>query len=453
MRYKPHNYQLTGQEFITRDDEQPGKALFLDMGLGKTVITLSAFVELQEQGRASNCLIVSTKRIVESVWRDEIEKWDHTRHLTLSIISGNQKQREQAVFRFADIYTVSVDNLVWLLNIIKEHGVRYSMIVFDELSLFKNHNSKRFKALRPYLPLFPFRIGLTGTPMSNAVPDIWAQMFLIDRGLRLGSGIGKFREKFLTVGAHKGMVVYKYNPKPGAVKQITNLISDVCLSMKAEDYLSLPEINYVTITVELPKDVKKKYDAFERDLVTQIGGQDISAIGAGALVTKLSQYADGWIYDEEGEAVEVHRAKIDAVKELLESGERLIIAYNYNHTREALFDALSSYRIDDLKRPGVDKAWNAGELDAVISHPRSVGHGLNVQDGGTGVCWFGNNYSLDLFKQLNARLHRQGRTRPVTVFQIVAKGTIDEEILKSLDKKDNLQNILINLLTKNLTSI
>ena len=451
MLYKPHDYQKAGQKFIT-DTTSPGKALFLDMGLGKTVITLSAFVELQEQGRAISCLIVSTKRIVESVWADEVKKWDHTRHLSVSVIAGNPKQRQEAALRYADIYAISVDNLVWLLNITKEFGLRYSMIVFDELSLFKNHASKRFKSIRPFLPLFPIRLGLTGTPMSNSVPDIWAQMYLIDRGERLGTGIGKFRERFLEIGAHKGMVVYKYEPKPGAVEQITGLISDVCLSMKAEDYLALPEINYVTITVDLPKEIKKQYDTLERDLVTQIDERDVSAISAGALVTKLSQFADGWIYDDTGEAVEIHRAKIDVVKELIESGERLIVAYNYNHTREALYRELSRYRIADLKQPGVDKAWNAGELDAVISHPRSVGHGLNVQDGGTGVCWFGNNYSLDLFKQLNARLHRQGRTRPVTVFQIVARGTIDEEIVKSLDKKDNLQNILINLLAKNLTS-
>lgn len=442
-----HDYQVRGVNHII-DNEYC--ALFLDMGLGKTVTTLTAIKELLDNCIISNALVIAPKKVTQVTWSDEIKNWEHLQGLTISVIDGTAKQRREAMAAKADIYAVSRDNIVWL---VLEHGgvkLPYDMVVIDELSSFKNHASKRFRAMRKVRKFIPRVVGLTGTPAPNGLIDLFAQMYLIDEGQRLGKTVTAYRDRFFRPGKRNGDIVYTYElkaPQGETEQQISDLISDITISMTAEDYLKMPDKIMLYDYVDLAPKVLAMYRDFEKEQILELINSDepISAASAAALSNKLQQFANGAIYDAERNIKDLHDEKLDKLDEIVEAanGEPVLIAYSYKHDLERIMQKLKAYKPVKLEKPEHVADWNAGKIPVLVTHPASAGHGLNLQKGGHNIVWFGNTWSLELYQQFNARLYRQGQGKPVTIHHIVTRGTIDEKIIKSLDGKRETQDGLM----------
>ena len=442
-----YEYQERGVNHII-DNEYC--ALFLDMGLGKTVTTLTAIKELLDNCIISNALVIAPKKVTQVTWSDEIKNWKHLQGLTISVIDGTANQRREAMAAKADIYAVSRDNIVWL--ILECGGVKlpYDMVVIDELSSFKNHASKRFRAMRKVRKFIPRVVGLTGTPSPNGLIDLFAQMYLIDQGERLGKSITAYRDRFFRPGKRNGDIVYSYalkSPQEETEQQISDLISDITISMTAEDYLKMPDRINIYDRVELSPKVLAQYKEFEKEQVLELTNSDepISAASAAALSNKLQQFANGAIYDADRKVIELHDEKLEKLEELVEAanGSPVLVAYSYKHDLDRIMQKLKAYKPVKLEKPGQIADWNAGKVKVLVAHPASVGHGLNLQKGGHTLIWFGNTWSLELYMQFNARLYRQGQAYPVTVHHIVTTGTVDEKIIKALDGKRDTQDGLM----------
>lgn len=443
-----HDYQVRGISHII---ENECAALFLDCGMGKSATTLTAIKELIDGCVISNVLIIAPKRVAEVTWKDEIANWEHLKGLTISVIAGTANQRRMAMQADADIYAVSRDNICWL---VQEYGgmrLPYDMIVIDELTSFKNHASKRFKALRKVRKFIHRVVGLTGTPSPNGLIDLWAQMYLIDEGKRLGKSIGRYRDEFFTAGSRNGDVIYSYIPKSPAEEteqKISNRISDICLSMKAEDYLKMPDKVSIYDYVELPPKAMEAYRTFEREQVLELinSGEPLTAATAAALSNKLQQMAGGQVYVSDRKVIDVHDEKIEKLKEIVEAsnGEPVLVAYAFKHEQARIMEALKEFKPRKLETARDIADWNEGKVPLMVAHPASVGHGINIQKGGHILVWFGNTWSLELYQQFNARLYRQGQMKPVMIHHIVTKGTVDEKIIRSLGGKKDTQDGLMN---------
>lgn len=447
QRNQLHSYQNRGVQHII---DNPFCALFLDMGLGKTVTTLTAIKELMDACIITNALVVAPKKVTQVTWTDEIKNWAHLQDLTISVIDGDVKHRRAAMAKKADIYAVSRDNIVWLVT---EYGgikLPFDMVVIDELSSFKNHASKRFRAMKRVRKFIPRVVGLTGTPSPNGLIDLFAQMYLIDEGERLGKTITGYRDRFFRPDKRNGDIVYTYalkQPADETEKQISDLISDITISMTAEDYLKMPDKIMLFDTVELPRKVYDNYLDFEREQVLELINSDelITAATAAALSNKLQQYANGAIYDADRNVKHIHDEKLEKLQEIVEAanGAPVLVAYSFIHDLDRIMDALKEYKPVKLEKPEHIAQWNDGKIQVLVTHPASAGHGLNLQKGGNILVWFGNTWSLELYMQFNARLYRQGQTKPVYIHHIVSKGTVDEKIIKALSGKKETQDGLM----------
>lgn len=441
--YTPHAYQRQAIDAIL---DNPKFALFLDMGLGKTIISLTAFTELQNSMCINNVLIVGPKKVAESTWDAECEKWEHTKGLKVSKILGTQDKRIKALNTEADIYVINRENVVWLVDYLESRKIvnPFDMLIIDELSSFKSHSARRFKTLKKLA--FSRVIGLTGTPAPNGYLDLWSQIYLLDKGKRLGKTITQFRNDYFTPGWGNGNVVYKYNLRNGAGKTINKLLSDICLSMKAEDYLQLPERIDDIIRVELSNNARKLYKEFEKESIMNLGDEPITAMNAASLSNKLCQFANGAIYDDERNVHHIHDDKLDALDELIEKAgdQPLLVAYTFKHDLSRLLERYPQARL--LKDDNDLRAWNDGKIKMLLAHPASAGHGLNLQAGGSIIVWFGLPWSLELYQQFNGRLHRQGQTKPVYIQHLVASGTFDERIVQVLTDKAVTQDDILSAL-------
>lgn len=438
MKYNPHNYQHFAAEFIL---EHPVCCLMLDMGLGKTVITLSALWELAlDHFDISKVLVIAPKRVATDTWPRELSKWEHLTGLTASLVVGNRQQREEALDRPAFLYIINRENVSWL---VENHRWDFDTVVIDELSSFKSNRSERFKAMKKVRPLVHRVIGLTGTPAPNSLLDLWPEMYLLDMGQRLGRFVTGYRERFFTPDKRNREIVYSYKPREGAENAIYSLISDICISMKAVDYLDMPERIDNRIEVEMSAKEKKIYDDFCRDMVVQIGDEELDAINAGVLSGKLLQMANGAVYGDDHKVLPIHSRKLDALEDLVEAanGKPLLVAYWYKHDLARIRERFPIARCIDTSKDISD--WNAGKVPLALIHPASAGHGLNLQEGGCTIVWYGLTWSLELYQQLNARLWRQGQKHTVVIHHIITKGTHDEDVMKALENKDMRQSNLI----------
>lgn len=446
MKYAPHNYQVYATRYI---EEHPISAVLLDMGLGKTSITLTALNDLLfDSFEAHRILVIGPLRVARDTWTAEADKWDHLQSLICSVAVGTESERKTALQKPADIYIINRENVQWL---IEDSGVPFDFdtVVVDELSSFKNYQSKRFRALMKVRPTVKRIIGLTGTPSANGLMDLWAEFRLLDMGARLGRFIGQYRTNYFMPDKRNGQVVFSYKPLPGAEQRIYDKIADITISMKSTDYLPMPELISSEYEVHLSEEERRHYDELKRDLVLQLPNGDITAANAAALSNKLSQMANGAVYDDVGGTIHIHDRKLDALEDLIEAanGKPVLVAYWFKHDLSRISERLQKLHVPFSKLDGADsiKRWNAGEIPVGLIHPASAGHGLNLQSGGSTLIWFGLTWSLELYQQTNARLWRQGQTADTVVVQhIVTKGTIDERILKALSTKDRTQAALIN---------
>jgi SNF2 family DNA or RNA helicase len=437
-----HEYQKYSVDFIVKN---PACGLLLEMGLGKSVITLTAIVELLhntfEVGRV---LVVAPLRVAKDTWSKECEKWEHLKHLKISKILGSKDERIKAINRKADIYIINRENIAWLVDHYKT-SFPYDMVVLDELSSFKNHNSERFKAIKTVRPYIKRIVGLTGTPAPNGLEDLWSQIYLLDKGERLGRFIGQYRRDYFTPDQRKGEVIYSYKPRKGAEQAIYDKLSDICVSMKAVDYITMPERIDNFVEVILDDKEQKLYSKLERDALLPFASGDIDAVNAAALTNKLLQMANGAVYDENGLVKHIHDRKLDALEDLIESanGKPVLIFYNFRHDRDRIAKRFNAV---DLRSSESCDTWNNGEILIAMAQPASVGHGLNLQAGGSNIIWFGLNWSLELYSQANARLWRQGQKNTVVVNHIITKGTTDESVMAAIRKKEKGQAGLIQAL-------
>lgn len=441
MKYTPHDYQRHTTQFII---DHPESAIFLGMGMGKTISTLTAINDLvRNRFETQKVLVIAPIRVARDTWPAEIHKWDHLDGLTVSPIIGTAKQREAAANRRADIYTIGRENIPWL---VKHHGSRwpYDMVIIDELSSFKNPQAKRFKALKKVRPKIHRIVGLTGTPAPNSLLDIWAPFRLIDNGQRLGKYITHYRDQYFTPGRRNGTVVYNWNLRPGADQAIYDNIADITVSMRTTDYLQLPEATHQHITVQLPPKARKHIDTLKRDLVLDLDDDTIDAANAATLSLKLQQLAGGAIYNEAGDNyITIHDEKIQALTELVDqsAGNTLLVCYWFKHERDRILDAIPGARVLDTQQDFHD--WNNGDIPVALIHPASAGHGLNLQAGGHIMVWYTTPWSLELYEQANARLHRQGQTEPVSIIHIDTEDSIDQTVHQALTRKDTTQQALI----------
>lgn len=446
MKYKPHKYQQYAIEFIK---QHPIAAILLDLGMGKTSIVLSCLNYLMfETFEVSKVLIIAPLRVARNTWSDEIKKWDHLQGLRYSIAVGTAAERIKALKADADIYIINRENVPWL---IEESGLPfdYDMVVVDELSSFKNWNAKRFKALMKVRPKVKRIVGLTGTPSSNGLMDLFAEFKVLDMGERLGRFISQYRVNFFRPDRVNGPIVYSYKLLPGAEDRIYEKISDITISMKASDYLEMPELISTKYKVYLDDEERAKYEELKNELVLQLPGAEITAANAATLSGKLSQLANGAIYDDDGSVNAFHDRKLDALEDLIESanGKPVLVAYWFKHDLKRITERLTALKVN-FQRLDSDESirkWNAGELQVGLIHPASAGHGLNLQEGGNTIIWFGITWSLELYSQTIGRLFRQGqKAKNVTVIHIITDGTVDERILKALEAKDSTQRALID---------
>lgn len=438
MKYKPHNYQQFATDFILN---QSICCLMLDMGLGKTVITLTALWQLAlDSFDVSKVLVIAPKRVAEDTWPKELAKWEHLIGLTSSLVLGSAAERKVALQKKAFLYIINRENVAWL---VKNHYWDFDMVVIDELSSFKSNKAERFKAMKKVRPMVTRIVGLTGTPAPNTLLDLWPQMYLMDMGQRLGRFIGGFRDRFFLPDKRNREIIYSYKPREGAEDAIYALISDICISMKAADYLDMPERIDNRIEVSMSPKERKLYDTFQKDMVLSIGDEELDATNAAALSNKLLQMANGAVYGEDKKVIPIHDRKLDALEDLVEAanGKPLLVAYWYKHDLQRIKARFKNARCIDTAKDIDD--WNAGKIPLALIHPASAGHGLNLQDGGCTIVWFGLTWSLELYQQLNARLWRQGQKHTVVIHHIVTKGTHDEDVMWALENKDTRQSALI----------
>lgn len=444
MIYRPHDYQRIAEEKII---ELPAVGLFLDMGLGKTVITLTAINRLMyEMFAVARVLVIAPKRVAEDTWSRESQKWDHLKHLKLSKILGTREQRLQAVNSDADIYIINRENVAWLVEECqKKRRWPYDMVVIDELSSFKSSKSQRFRALKKVTPLIKRIVGLTGTPTPNGLLDLWPQMYLLDRGQRLGKTITGYRDRYFNPGMRNGYTVFNWTPKEGADRAIQEKIKDICISMSASDYLTLPERMSNIIPVELSEKEKKLYKTMEKEQILSLDESEIVALTAATVTNKLLQMANGTVYDMDRNCKHIHDRKLEALEEILDvTDEPVLVFYNFQHDYDRLVEHFR--KLDPRRLDTADdiREWNEGKVRLLLAHPASVGHGLNIQDGGHIIIWFGLTWSLELYQQANARLYRQGQKKNVIIHHLVASGTIDEQVMAALEKKDTSQRALLD---------
>jgi SNF2 family DNA or RNA helicase len=439
-----HGYQEYCVGYIK---QHPYCALLLDMGLGKTLVTLTAVSDMLITGDITGrVLVVAPLPVARSVWAAEIDKWDHLKRLTCSLVLGTAAERTDALRRKAHIYAVNRENVPWLVETLGRRWP-FGTVIVDELSSFKSPQAKRFKALRAVRPFVERLIGLTGTPAPNGLTDLWSQIYLLDQGERLERYVTRYRQKYFYPARQNGNVVYTWGLRDGAEEAIHRRIGDIVVSMRAKDHLQLPPRTDSVCRVELDDEDMRAYKRLERKAVADIAGDAITAANAAVLTGKLLQLASGAAYGEDGAAVELHSAKIDALKGLVEDaqGEPLIVFYGYRHERARLKEALPQAVVFDAKAGHVE-AWNRGEIPVLLLHPASAGHGLNLQQGGHIAVWYSLTWSLELYQQANARIDRQGQERPVIIQRIVADGTVDETVLSVLESKASLQDALIKAL-------
>ena len=440
MKFVPHEYQKYATKFIEENDIS---ALLLDMGLGKSVITLTAIRNLIIKGEVGRVLVIAPLRVARSTWPDEIAKWDHLHDLTYSVAVGTEKERLEALRKNVEIVIINRENVDWLVN---KSGYRFNfdMIVIDELSSFKSYSAKRFKALLKVRPYVERIVGLTGTPSSNGLMDLWAEYRLLDFGERLGRYITRYRLKYFTPDKRSATVIFSYKLLPGAEDEIYNAISDITISMKAKDYLKMPDLVINEVTVDLDPTERRTYETLRKEMVVQISEQEeIDAVNAASLSGKLLQMANGAVYDEDKRVLRIHDKKLDALEDLIEAanGKPVLIAYWYKHDLERIKER---FNVREILNDQDIRDWNNGKIDVAVIHPASAGHGLNLQQGGSTMIWFGLTWSLELYEQANARLYRQGQNETVVIHHIITKGTIDEDVMLALKRKEKMQSALID---------
>ena len=439
MKYIPHDYQQYATEYIK---SHPVAAVLLDMGLGKTAISLTALLDLLfDSFEAHRILVIAPLRVARDTWPAEIEKWDHLSMLTYSVAVGSEKDRKAALMRDADIYIINRENVQWL---VEQSGIPFTFdtVIVDELSSFKNHQSKRFKALMKVRPRIKRIVGLTGTPSANGLMDLWAEFKVLDMGQRLGRFIGMYRNNYFRPDKRNGQIIYSYKLLPGADKAIYKQISDITIFMKATDHLKMPELVMNTHTVELSDDEREHYDELKQTLVLQLPEKEITVANAAALTGKLLQMANGAIYDDDGDHIHIHDRKLDALEDLIEgaNGKPVLVAYWFKHDLERI---KSRFKVREIKSSSDIREWNAGKIPVAVIHPASAGHGLNLQTGGSTLIWFGLTWSLELYQQTNARLWRQGQQDTVVIHHIITDDTVDGRVLKALQSKEKIQDSLI----------
>lgn len=446
MKYKPHKYQQLAEDHIYQHDRC---GLFLEMGLGKTVVTLTAINDLlYNRFEAEKVLVIAPLRVAEDTWSRESAKWDHLQELKISKILGTPIQRRKALASDADIYVINRENVVWLTEELEKTRQEwfFDVVVIDELSSFKNPQAKRFKALRKYITKAKRVIGLTGTPAPNGLLDLWSQVYLLDSGERLGKTVTGYRDRYFVPDKRNQMMVFSYKPKPEAEKAINEKIADICISMKAEDWLSLPEKMDILHPVRLSDKEMRDYEKFEREQYIEFMQGEVTALTSAALTGKLLQYSNGAMYLPEGGYAVVHDRKLDALEDVVESanGNPVLCFYEFRHDQERIMERFPDARI--LKNAKDIEDWNKGKVSLLLAHPAGAGHGLNLQDGGNIIVWFGLNWSLELYQQAVARLYRQGQLKPVMNIHLVTEGTRDELALKSLQNKKEVQDEILDYL-------
>ena len=447
MKYEPHEYQRYAVEYIK---SHPVAAVLLSMGLGKTSISLTAINDLLfDSFEIHKVLIIAPLRVASVTWSAEIEKWEHLRILKYSVAVGTEAERLAALKADADIYIINRENVQWL---IEKSGIPFDfdMLVVDELSSFKNHQSKRFKALMKVRPKVKRAVGLTGTPSSNGLMDLFAEFKLLDMGVRLGRFIGQYRNAYFSPDKRNGQIIYSYKPLPDAEQQIYEKISDITISMKSTDHLKMPKFISTQYEVELSEEEKEKYEELKKDLILQLPDGEITAANAASLTGKLSQMANGAVYSDDESILEIHQRKLDALEDIIESanGKPVLVAYWFRHDLERI---KKRFAVREIKTSRDIADWNNGSIPVAVIHPASAGHGLNLQSGGSALVWFGITWSLELYQQTNARLWRQGQTAEIVVItHIITKDTIDERIVKALKMKDTSQSALIDAVKANL---
>lgn len=441
-----HNYQRYTVDFILN---HPASGCFLDMGLGKTVSTLTAINRLMYENLEINkVLVIAPKRVAEDTWTKEVEKWDHLKHLRVSRVLGSEPQRKAALRVDADIYVINRENVCWLVAQYRG-SLPFDMLVIDELSSFKSPKAQRFKSLRLVRPQFSRVVGLTGTPAPNGIIDLWSQIYLLDQGERLEKTVSKYRQKYFRPGRSNGQVVFDYKILDGSDKVIYQKISDICVSMKAEDYLELPPRMDHTVEVSLAEAVKEQYTEFEKEEVLRLVDRDeesaISVANAAALSNKLLQFSNGAIYDAERNVHEIHDAKLEALEEIVEAanGEPVLVFYSFRHDISRIKRKLKACKPRELVDSKDIDDWNTGKIQVLLAHPAGAGHGLNLQKGGNIIVWYGLTWSLELYQQACARLHRQGQTKPVQIYHLLAKGTMDDDVMKAISGKADKQEALM----------
>lgn len=447
MKFIPHAYQKYSIMRLLCDKEL---GLFLDMGLGKTVITLTAINDLKfNRFEVGKVLVIAPKKVAEATWSKEAAKWDHLKLVRVVPVLGTLAKRVKALNTPGDIYVINRENVRWLVDYYR-NAWPFDMVVVDEFSSFKNHDAKRFKALTWVRQHIRRLVGLTGTPAPNGLLDLWAQIYLLDRGRRLGEKFTHYRTRYFEANQRDRDHVFSYAPKPGADEVIRQLIGDICVSMKAEDYLELPDCISVTVPVVLDSKAKAAYEKLEKEMLLEIDDTTIDAGSAAVLTNKLLQLCNGAVYDENREIVEIHKCKIEAFMELVEglNGKPALVFYNFQHDLARIKKALngSGLKVRELKGAQDENDWNARKIDILLAHPASSAYGLNLQEGGNQVIWFGFNWSLELYQQANKRLHRQGQREKVIIHHLAVEGGVDEDVLAALEDKSSTQDKLMNAL-------
>lgn len=447
MQYKPHEYQKYATDFII---SHPVSAILLEMGLGKSVITLTAIKKLMlDSFEVSRTLVIAPLRVASTTWPEEIRKWEHLKHLTYSVVTGGEKKRLQALRTPAHIYIINRENVDWLVT---KSGVpfHFDMVVIDELSGFKSYQAKRSKALLKVRPKVKRVVGLTGTPSSNGLMDLWAEFRILDLGERLGRYITQYRNTYFLPDKRNQQMIFSYKPKAGAEEKIYKKIGDITIAMKATDYLPMPDRIINKINIPLSATEQKRYDTLKREMAVSVKGKEIDAVNAAALSNKLLQMASGAVYDDEKRMIPIHDRKLDALEEVIEgaNGKPVLVAYWYKHDLERI---KKRFTVQEIKTKEDIADWNARKIPVAVIHPAAAGHGLNLQSGGCTLVWFSLTWSLELYEQTNARLYRQGQKETVVIHHLLAKGTIDEDVMNALAHKNKTQAALIDAVKANLT--
>lgn len=443
MKFIPYEYTTHTIQHIY---DHPAAGLLLDMGLGKTAITLTAIDGLiHDFLEVRKVLIIAPKFVAQNTWPAEIAKWDHLRHLTYSLVLGTEKQRKEALRAKTRLFIINPENIPWLIAL-KGSVFDFDMVVIDEISKFKSAKAIRFKALHMVMPKVKRKVGLTGTPVPNGLIDLWAPMYLLDQGERLGKTLGGYRRDYFVPGAGKGHIVYNYNIKKGAEAEIYRKISDICISMKTEDYIDLPKRINRIIPIKFPPALQKQYDDFEKSMVLSIGDEEeITAANAAVLSNKLLQFANGAVYDENKKYQEVHSLKLEALEEIVDTAQApVLVFYWFKSDAERIMKALEAYKPEMLKTTKQIDRWNCGEIPVLLAHPMSAGHGLNLQYGGNIEVWYSMTFHLEAYLQASKRLHRPGLTKPVIAHHLIGEKTMDQDAMKALERKHAGQNALLD---------